>query len=176
MDGRRPRALPLKALYNAGNPSKVSLRTIHFMRNTVSFLGALTLVALLAAGCAGPEQKMGRGISNTMEIVRAGEFQRGMEQGNLFNGPDGGFSSGMVAGFDKTIARTGVGIYEIVTFPLPPYRPVCTDYLSPRPAHPDSYHTRKWAQPFMDTDHYIGFSGGDIAPWWPGSRFRIFDN
>jgi putative exosortase-associated protein (TIGR04073 family) len=151
-------------------------RTIHFMRNTVFLLGAFALVAILGSGCAGPEQKMGRGIGNTTEIVRGGEFQRGMEQGSLFNGPDSGFASGMVQGFDKTLARTGVGLYEIVTFPLPPYRPVCTDYLSPRPEHPDSYAPRKWSEPFLDTDHYIGFSGGDIAPWFPGSHFRIFDN
>ena len=22
----------------------------------------------------------------------------------------------------------------------------------------------------------VGYSGGDVAPWFPGSRFRIFDN
>jgi putative exosortase-associated protein (TIGR04073 family) len=146
------------------------------MRNTVSFLGVLSLTALLAAGCAGPEQKMGRGIGNTTEILRAGEFQRGMEQGNLFGGPDTGFTGGMVQGFNKTIFRTGVGIYEIVTFPLPPYGPVCTDYLSARPGYPDSYAPKKWAEPYMNTDQYTGFSGGDIAPWWPGSHFRVFDN
>jgi len=146
------------------------------MRNTVSLLGVISLGALLAAGCAGPEQKMGRGFGNMTEIVRGGEMQRGIEQGSLFSGTDTGFTSGFVQGFDKTMARTGVGIFEVVTFPFPPYHPVCTDYLSPRPNYPDSYRPRKWADPTMDTDHYIGFSGGDVAPWLPGSRFRLFDD
>lgn len=145
------------------------------MRNTVSLLAALALAAALAAGCAGPEQKFGRGLGNTFEVARGGEFSRGVEQGNLFGGPDTGITTGFAQGFDKTMLRTGVGIYEIVTFPIPPYGPVCTDYLSPRPAYPDSYHPRKWADSILATDHYLGFSGGDVAPWFPGSRFRIFD-
>ena len=28
----------------------------------------------------------------------------------------------------------------------------------------------------FDTDTYTGFSGGDIAPFLPGSRFKVFDN
>jgi putative exosortase-associated protein (TIGR04073 family) len=151
-------------------------RTIHFMRNILSLPGVITLAAFLAAGCAGPEQKMGRGLSNSTEILRAGEFQRGVEQGGLMSGPDTGFASGFVAGANKTFARTGIGIFEIVTFPLPPYRPLCTDYLNPKPQYPDSYHPRKWADPMFDSDHYLGFSGGDVAPWFPGSKFRVFDN
>jgi putative exosortase-associated protein (TIGR04073 family) len=146
------------------------------MRNTLFLLGGLALVAALGAGCAGPEQKMGRGIGNTFEITRGGEFQRSVEQDSLFGGTDTAFTTGFVQGFDKTLARTGVGLYEVVTFPLPPYHPVCTDYLSPRPLYPDSYHPRKWADPMFDADQYLGFSGGDVAPWFPGSRFRIFDN
>jgi hypothetical protein len=30
--------------------------------------------------------------------------------------------------------------------------------------------------PVLDTDHSMGFSGGEVAPWFPGSRFRVFDN
>ena len=28
----------------------------------------------------------------------------------------------------------------------------------------------------FDVDRLTGFSGGDVAPWFPGSRFTIFDN
>ena len=28
----------------------------------------------------------------------------------------------------------------------------------------------------FDTDTYTGFSGGDVAPLFPGSRFSVFDN
>jgi putative exosortase-associated protein (TIGR04073 family) len=146
------------------------------MRNSLSLLGALTLVALLGVGCAGPEQKLGRGLGNMTEIVRGNEFQRSVEQGNLFDGPDTGFSSGAVRGVSRTLARTGVGIYEVVTAPIPPYGPNWTSYLSPRPLYPDSYRPRKWTSSMLETDHYFGFSGGDVAPWFPGSHFRIFDN
>jgi putative exosortase-associated protein (TIGR04073 family) len=146
------------------------------MRKTVVFLGAAAALALLVAGCAGPEQKLGRGLSNTAEITRGGEFEAGMEQGSLFGGPDTGFGQGFVRGVNKTMARTGVGVYEVITSPIPPYGPVCTNYLTPNPTHPDAYQARAWAEPFNATDHYFGFSGGAVAPWFFGSRFTIFDN
>jgi putative exosortase-associated protein (TIGR04073 family) len=146
-----------------------------FMRNTVFALGALALV-VLAAGCAGPEEKLGRGFGNSTEFMRAGEFERETEQSSIFAGTDTGYSTGVVKGVDKTLARTGVGLYEIITFPIPPYHPVCRDYLQAYPQYPDAYHPRKVAAPALDNDHYLGFSGGDIAPWFPGSRFRVFDN
>jgi putative exosortase-associated protein (TIGR04073 family) len=146
------------------------------MRKTLSLLGALALTAMLGVGCAGPEQKLGRGFSNMGEIIRGNEFERAVEQEGIFDGTDNGLATGFVKGFNKTMARTGVGIYEVVTAPFPPYDPVFTDYLSPRPLHPDSHRSRKWADSMFDTDAYMGFSGGTVAPWFPGSKFRIFDN
>ena len=146
------------------------------MRNIAFLLGSLSLLSLLGAGCAGPEQKLGRGISNLTEFTRMGEFERSVEQGGTFSGTDVGFSTGVIHGFNRTLARTGVGIYEIVTAPLPPYGPVWTDYLSPKPQYPDNFHPRKWSDAMFDTDRMIGFSGGDVAPWFPGSTFRVFDN
>ncbi len=115
-------------------------------------------------------------MSNLTEPFRGGEMERSLEQGGMFEGPDVGVATGFVRGMNRTLARTGVGIYEVVTAPIPPYGPVCTDYLSPRPMYPDSYRPNKWAEPFNDTDHYFGFSGGQVAPWFPGSHFTIFDN
>ncbi len=146
------------------------------MRNTVFFLGAFALVVLLGAGCAGPEQKLGRGFSNITEPTRMAELSRSEEQGALFSGTDTGFSTGFVQGMNKTVSRTALGAFEIVTFPLPPYRPLCTDYLNPSPQYPDAFHPRKWADPMFDNDKYLGFSGGEVMPWFPGSKFRIFDN
>ena len=40
--------------------------------------------ALLLAGCAGPETKLGRGVSNTFEVVRWGDMSRTIEQTALF--------------------------------------------------------------------------------------------
>jgi putative exosortase-associated protein (TIGR04073 family) len=146
------------------------------MRNKLYFLGTMAAAILLAAGCAGPEKKLGRGLGNMTEIVRGGEMDRGVEQGGLFNGPDVGMTTGFVSGVNHTLARTGVGIYEVVTAPFPPYEPIFTNYLSPKPGYPDGYRPRKWADPLFDTDHSIGFSGGDVFPWLPNSRFTIFDN
>ena len=154
----------------------MALTVLKPMRKTLFLLGCLALLPLLGVGCAGPEQKMGRGLANMTEIVRGNEFSRSVEQDALFSGTDVGVTTGVVHGFDRTIARTGVGIYEVVTFPLPPYGPVWTKYLSPRPLYPDSYHPRKWSDSIFDNDRMVGFSGGDVAPWFPGSKFRVFDN
>jgi hypothetical protein len=104
------------------------------------------MVALLGVGCAGPEQKLGRGMSNAGEIVRLNEMQRSIEQGGVFYGTD-----------------TGI-------------HPIWTSYLAPMPEYTDSYKPRKWDEPVFFTDDSLGFSGGDIAPWIPGSRFHVFDN
>lgn len=146
------------------------------MRNTLFLLGTAAVAALLCAGCAGPETKLGRGMSNAGEIVRLNEMHRSVEQDGVFYGTDVGVTTGIVQGFDKTMARTGVGLYEIITFPFPPYHPVLTSYLTPKPQYPDDFAPRKWDEPVFDTDYSLGFSGGDVAPWMPGSRFRVFDN
>jgi putative exosortase-associated protein (TIGR04073 family) len=146
------------------------------MRNTLYLLGSLSLVAFMVSGCAGPEEKFGRGFSNMTELARGGEFERSVEQEGIFSGTDVGVTTGFARGFDRTLARTGIGLYEVITFPIPPYGPVCTDYLSPKPQYPDSFHPRKWSDATFDTDRQVGFSGGDVAPWFPGSRFRVFDN
>ena len=131
---------------------------------------------MLGAGCTNVEHKAGRGVANATEIIRLGEFQRSVEQEGIFGGTDVGVMTGAITGIDRSLARTGVGIYEVVTAPFPPYHPVFTNYLAPRPAYPDAYRPRKWSEPVFDTDHALGFSGGDIAPWMPGSRCRVFDN
>ncbi len=145
------------------------------MRKCFSFLAA-AVAGLLASGCAGPEAKMGRGINNTLEIVRWGEMDRSIEQTSLWDGPNNGYSVGVVKGLNKTLARTGVGLYEVITAPLPPYDPVWTSYLSPNPGFPDSYKPGLRSSQALSTDDRIWFSGGTILPWLPGNRFRIFDS
>jgi len=50
------------------------------MRNATSLLALAALTALFTAGCAGPEQRLGSGVSNVTEFVRMGEMQRSVEQ------------------------------------------------------------------------------------------------
>jgi putative exosortase-associated protein (TIGR04073 family) len=148
---------------------------IEFMRNKISLAALLMIAGLLATGCANTERKFGRGMSNMFEIVRGGEMRRSIEQTGLSDGPEAGYTTGFVRGFNRTLARTGVGIYEVVTAPIPPYDPVCTDYLAPGPVYPDSYRPNLIEGSVFATDTNLGFGGGDVAPYMPGSRFRIFD-
>lgn len=145
------------------------------MSKTISLLSLLLIVGLMATGCANTERKLGRGMRNSVEIVRGSEMRRTVEQKALFDGPETGYTTGFVAGLNRTLARTGIGIYEIITCPFPPYGPVATSYLSPDPSYPDNYTPELVEDSLFATDSNLGFSGGDVAPMAPGSRFRIFD-
>jgi putative exosortase-associated protein (TIGR04073 family) len=146
------------------------------MRNKFFFLLSAAVVATLATGCANVERKLGRGFSNTFEVVRLGEMRRSVEQTSLFDSPEAGSTTGLVRGFNRTLARTGVGIYEIATAPFPPYGPVFTSYLSPGPVYPDSYAPGIRESSTFATDSSVGFSGGNVMPFLPGNRFRVFES
>lgn len=144
------------------------------MRKTLPFLAALVVV-VLTSGCANVEQKFSRGCSNMTEFARLGEIRRSMEQTALFDEPGHHYTLGFVRGFNKSLVRTGVGAYEVVTCPLPPYDPVLTDCITPSPVYPDNYTPGIIAGSTFETDTHMGFSGGDVAPFIPGSRFKVFD-
>ena len=146
------------------------------MRKSLSCVAVCALTAVFVSGCAGPESKLGRGINNSMAIVHGTEVCRSIEQTTLMDGTEAGYSTGFVKGFTKTLARTGVGLYEVVTFPFPPYGPVATDYLSPHAVKPDSWIKNLPDDSTFNTDTYIGFSGGAVTPFIPSSRFTIFPN
>lgn len=146
------------------------------MRNVKHLLAVAALAALFTAGCAGPEQKLGRGISNTVAIVNLGEINRGVEQSAVLGTPGTGYATGFIHGFDQSMKRLGLGVYEVVSFPFPPYQPVLTKYVPPSPQFPDSYHPGLVDGATFQTDTYFGFSGGDVAPMVPGSRFAVFPN
>jgi putative exosortase-associated protein (TIGR04073 family) len=145
------------------------------MRNVIPFLAVAALAAWFTSGCAGPEHKLGRGTDNVFEAVRLGEMQRAIEQQSVFE-PQDGVAYGVIHGFDRSVARTGIGIYEVVTFPFPPYHPVFTKHFTPGPAYPDAFTPRRFSDSIFNTSTYAGFNGGDIAPFVPGSRFSVFDN
>jgi putative exosortase-associated protein (TIGR04073 family) len=145
-------------------------------RTPILTLAAIAGLGLLVSGCAKPEQKFSRGLRNASEFARMGEIRRSVEQTALFDGADKAYSAGIMKGINKSLARTGMGIFELITFPFPPYEPVMTHYVSPELAYPASFKPDWVADQTMATDTYMGFSGGDIAPMIPGSRFRIFDN
>ena len=133
---------------------------------------------MFTAGCAGPEQKLGRGMSNIYEIVRMGEMRRSVEQNAVLDSPGAGYTTGVIRGFDRSLARTGVGAYRSRHLPAAACTdPVFTSIRSrPEPAFPESYKPGLISESLFDTDTYTGFSGGDVAPFIPGSRFKVFDN
>jgi putative exosortase-associated protein (TIGR04073 family) len=141
----------------------------------------LVLGTALLVGCKGPEKKLGRGITNATEFARMGEIRRSVEQRALWEGPETAYSTGFIHGVNRSVIRTLVGVYEIVTFPIPSYEPWLRpgNRLMPDatvgPAFPDSYQPGRIADGVFETDVSLGFSGGDTAPFVPGSRFRIFD-
>lgn len=146
------------------------------MRNALPFLGAAVLAVVLVSGCTGPETKLGRGVSNFGEVVRVGELRRTVEETAVLQSPEAGYTVGVIRGLDRSAARTGLGLYEILTFPFPPYHPLFTRYLAPEPVYPDNYTPGLVSDPLFDTHTYIGYSGGDVAPFVPGSRFKVYDS
>jgi putative exosortase-associated protein (TIGR04073 family) len=142
----------------------------------MTLLALAALAAVFTSGCTGPEEKLGRGMSNVFEAARMGELRRSVEQTAVFDSPGVGYTYGAVHGFDKSVARTAMGVYEMVTFPFPPYQPLFTSYIKPGPVFPESYTPGRISEGLFDTDTYMGFSGGDVAPFIPGSRFKVFDN
>ncbi len=145
------------------------------MRNALSLLALFVTVAVFTSGCAGPEEKLGRGISNTAEVVRLGQLRSSVEQTTVWDGPAAGVTTGVVQGFDKSVQRTLLGVYEVVTFPFPPYHPIFTKYIPASPVYPDNYKPGLPDDPLYHTDVYLGFSGGDVAGFVPGSRFQVFN-
>ncbi len=168
------------------------------MRISISLLTTVSALTLLSLGCAGPEQKLGRGLNNMAEITRMGEMRRSIEQTALWEGADTAYTAGFFRGFNRGLARTAIGVFEVLTFPFPtptygplftPKGPLYPDYstrtyifpfgglaLPEHPVYPDSYRPGLIEDSIFFTDTSLGFSGGDIAPMIPGSRFRIFED
>ena len=123
---------------------------------------AAMFAAVFAAGCAGPDQKLGRGLSNTCEVVRWGELRQNVEENAILKRPGHGYY-GFVHGLQRSLVRTGVGVYEVATFPIPngtdptSYDPVLTKYYSADPAYPLSYKPGTLSDALFDTE-----SGGEF--------------
>jgi putative exosortase-associated protein (TIGR04073 family) len=153
---------------------------------------SVAVVALVFTGCAGPENKLGRGVSNLTAFIHGGDIGRSVEQTAVWEGPERAHTTGIIRGFNRAVARTGIGVYEVVTFPFPPYKPVVdsTTRLYPDPSirtkdypygglvlpeyrsYPDSYRPGLFDDSIFFTDNALGFSGGDVFPLSPGSRFN----
>jgi putative exosortase-associated protein (TIGR04073 family) len=151
------------------------------MRARNIILALLAVGMATTVGCSGPEKKLGRGLTNLTEFTRLGEIRRSVEQSAVWGDSNNAYTSGVIHGFNKSVVRTVVGAFEVLTFPIPGYGP----YLKPGnalfpdmtvgPVYPDSYRPQFLADSAVMPDAQLGFYGGDVAPMIPGSRFRIFD-
>ena len=63
------------------------------MRNIIPFLAIAALAAVFTSGCAGPEQKFGRGMSDSLEATRMGDLRRSVEQTTIFDSPSAGYTA-----------------------------------------------------------------------------------
>ena len=133
-------------------------------------------LAVAVVGCAGPEQKLGRGMRNSSEVFRLGELRRSMEQTAIWESPERSYTTGLIHGINQTAKRTAVGLYEIVTFPIPDHG--VGDYssamVSDEVVYPENYTPNLLSDSTYAADSALGFSGGDAFPVL-GSRFRVFD-
>jgi len=146
------------------------------MRNALALLALLAAAATFTSGCAGPEEKMGRGLRNTGEIVRLGDMRSSIEQTTVWDGELAGGTTGVIKGVDHSLERTGLGVVEIITAPFPPYHPIFTQYIPAEPTFPDNNLPGLPHDPSVASDQYMGFSGGGEADFFPGSHFAVFDN
>ena len=182
----------MKPLYKHANPARLRFRIIMHR----SGFWVVALCAAVMVGCAGPENKLGRGINNMLEFTRGGEIRRSMEQTALWDGTGQAYTTGFIRGFNRSVARTFVGTVEVLTFPIPPYDPLYTStnaiypdfsvrntkypwgglVLPEGPVFPANYQPGLLSDSIFDRDTSLGFSGGDVFPFVQGSRFRIFDN
>ena len=98
-------------------------------------LGSLVLISLPAGAWAqDPIHKMGRGVVNVLTgwLELPKQIHLGAQESN----PVTGLAQGTLKGMSLTLLRTGIGIYEAVTFPIPypehfasPYEPMeLSDY------------------------------------------------
>src|ERR1043165_1915463 len=110
----------------------------------IATLLAVAGAVILATGCAGPERKLGRGLLNVTEFARGGEMARSIEQSSRWENPDSGMTTGVIRGFNRSLTRTAIGAYEIITFPFPSYDPMLT---STNRIYPD-YSMRNKTYPF----------------------------
>jgi putative exosortase-associated protein (TIGR04073 family) len=160
------------------------------MRKIATLMTAIVAIAFLT-GCDGPTRKLGRGLNNFSEPFRLGELQRSIEQTGLWEGQHNAYTTGILRGLNRTLARTAIGFSEIVTFPIPtpdydpyffpdkwfqdPFRKVEIDGFTEELAYPDNYRPGKHHDPIFATDTSVGFAGGELIPFIPGSRFRVFE-
>ena len=97
------------------------------MKNIIIVLLAilLTMSVTFQAVADGPVTKLGRGLSNVATCPL--EVTKGMDDAKQESGIFAGLITGTLEGTVNMVKRAAVGVYEIVTFPIPApkdYKPI----------------------------------------------------
>ena len=89
------------------------------MRRAHLMAGVLAASLLLASSAQAqdPIHKMGRGVVNVLTGWL--ELPKQMHLGAQESNPVTGITQGLLKGISMTLLRTGIGLYEAVTFPIP---------------------------------------------------------
>ena len=99
------------------------------MKKISVFILMVSIACLTTACYAGtPLEKLGRGVSNI--VTSPFEIFYRIGKANDEKGPFAGFSWGLLDGLFRMGMRAVVGVYEVVTFPIPlpdGYNPIITD-------------------------------------------------
>lgn len=85
-------------------------------------------MAVSNAYCDDALKKLGRGFCNCITFPL--EIFEQVKRTNLSEGPMAALTYGLLKGIGMTVARAGVGVYEVVTFPIPlpkEYKPILTE-------------------------------------------------
>ncbi len=83
----------------------------------VMITAALWGVCASPARAQDPIHKMGRGLTNV--LTGWIELPKQVHLGSQQDRPLAGLSWGLVKGLGMTVLRSGLGVYEAVTFPIP---------------------------------------------------------
>lgn len=111
---------------------------------TVMVVGALVFSLAPPVHADGPLKKLGRGMANVLTCPL--EFPKALGEAHDEDGLFASFTWGVLAGTFNIVKRAAVGVYEIVTFPVPlpaDYKPVLDDpefFLEERPVERVDVH------------------------------------
>ena len=88
----------------------------------------LAVIFVMPGYCDDPTQKLGRGIANMLTFPV--EMLLQTSRVNNTDGPVAGATWGVLKGLSMTVVRLAVGVYEVLTFPVPMpagYEPILND-------------------------------------------------
>lgn len=145
------------------------------MKYKTLFFGMMFSVFLLAAGTVeaqydkelGPvdraARKLGRGISNI--VFSPIEIYNSIYDVQKRDGEVAAVTYGLFQGTTRTVARTGLGIFEIATFPVGGHRPLLEPEFPARKGVLSTFFEPEKNSEYPESDEWK-FMGDSRHPYW----------